>query len=184
MKEWSANRKTVPRSAPLGVDTLGNTYYLFIQRDAMEEDWGSWVVVEKGKNLPHPTGVLPPPPSISSDPGADQEEEQEEYDEEAIRERVWYAVSEPHDIHQLADWIKYKGDSAIYQQEIRPLTPGPSVPASPSSTPTRQFLTAVSIPPKKGGVSGTPVVKEDFMPLVEKIHKIADYFELMLNPAI
>ncbi|KAI5858138.1 hypothetical protein BZA05DRAFT_415498 [Tricharina praecox] len=201
MKEWAANRKTASRITPLGIDTLGNLYHLFTQRDPMEEDWGSWVVVEKGKNLPHPTGVLPPPPSIASDPGADHEEdhdedqeEPEEYDEEAIRERVWYAVSEPCDIRQLADWIKYKGDSAIYEQATQnhPPTPGPSVPVSPkNATPARQFLSSVNVSPTKGGapanapaVPAAPVKKEDFMPLVDKIRKIADYFELMMNPAV
>jgi hypothetical protein len=186
MKEWFAARKTAPRYTPLGVDVLGNTYHLFIRRDAREEDWGSWVVVEKGKFLPHPSGVLPPPPSISSDPGTDQEEE-EEYDEAEVRKRVWYAVSEPQNIHHLADWIKYKGDLAMYHQEtrVRPLTPASSVPASPScsNTPTRQFLAAVNIPSKKGGVP-TLVAKEDYMPLVEKVHRIAEFFELSQNPVV
>ncbi|KAL7268265.1 hypothetical protein RUND412_009122 [Rhizina undulata] len=51
--------KTSLRTSSLGVDVLGNTYWLFIQRNKSEEDWGQWIVVEKNPDLPHPSGILP-----------------------------------------------------------------------------------------------------------------------------
>jgi hypothetical protein len=190
-KQWLSNRKSSPRTVPLGTDTLGNTYWLFHQRDYKEEDWGQWIVVEKGAALPHPSGVLPPPPSMPSDSGmdADMPELPQPDDEETIKERVWYAVSGADDIRDLAEWVRFKGETAIYWQELakqqRPLTPGPSVPVSPSCknpaglmSPSRHILDAVRVPIKKPAEEKV-IKKEDYMPLVDKLKKVAMYMEVM-----
>jgi hypothetical protein len=187
-KEWVSSRKYSPRTVPLGVDTLGNVYWQFHQRDLREEDWGQWIVIEKGPGLPHPSGVIPPPPSMPSDSGMDPDmpDLPQPDDEETIKDRVWYAVSEPEPIRALADWIRFKGETAIYWQEMakqqRPPTPGPSVPASPAlaASPSRHVVEAVRVPSKKGEeVKAEKVVrKEDFMPLVDKLKKIATYLEV------
>ncbi|KAA8913633.1 hypothetical protein FN846DRAFT_79705 [Sphaerosporella brunnea] len=191
-KEWRDNQKLSLRTLPLGVDTLGNTYHLFIQRDWKDdEDWGRWIVIEKNPALPHPSGVLPPPPSVPSDSGMDPDMPDLPVpdDEETVRARIWYLVSETADIQQLADWIRFKGEMALYEQELAkvqsPPTPGPSVPASPSpnaaASPMRQVMEAVSVPVRKKDyypLARTPVTKEGFMPLVDKLKKLASYFAL------
>ncbi|KAF8539467.1 hypothetical protein BDD12DRAFT_837908 [Trichophaea hybrida] len=186
--EWYLNRKLTPRTAPLGVDTLGNTYYLFHQRDRKEEDWGQWIVVEKGSDLPHPSGVLPPPPSMPSDSGLDPDapELPQLDDEDTIKERMWYCVDQPDDIRHLAEWIKFKGEMAIYWQEIakqqpRPMTPVSSVPGSPMPmSPSRRLLEAVRVPAtiKKKKDDERVVNRDEFMPLIEKLKKTAAFMEI------
>lgn len=175
-REWYANRKLGPRTSHLGTDTMGNNYWLFLQRDKKEEDWGNWIVVEKGNDLPHPLGKVPPPPSMPSDNGMDIDvpEVPQPDDEETIAARVWYCLDTAEDVKRAADWIKCKGDTAIYWQEVlkqsRPMTPVSSVPASPMS-PSRKVLDSVRAVKKRE----EEVTKDHYMPLVDKLKKIAGF---------
>ena len=128
--------------------------------------------------------------TMAMNPADDDDQPPEAEDEEVVRQRVWYCVDQPDDIRQLAEWIKYKGETAIYWQEFakhpqqRPLTPMSSLPASPGpvSPSKRHLLQSVSVPsPSKKKHSGKErrlVNKDDFMPLVDKIKKIAAFMEV------
>jgi hypothetical protein len=184
--EWYATRKLQMRTLPLGVDTLGNTYHVFIQRDREEEDWGEWIVVERAENIPHPSGVLPPPPTVPSDNGVDEDApEVPQPEDETIRKRIWYAVSGKHDVKQLAEWIKFMGEMAIYEQDVanqQPITPESSVPASPNRA-GKNVLIEVRVPGRKNNNNGSlksekqHVFRGDYMPLVEKLRKISSFVD-------
>jgi len=102
-------------------------------------------------------------------------------DEDTIRERVWYCVDQPEDIRQLAEWIKFKGETAIYWQEIakqRPMTPVSSVPGSPMS-PSRRLLEAVRVPATIKKRDERVLSRDEFIPLVEKLKKVATFMEIV-----
>ncbi|KAF8461105.1 hypothetical protein BDZ91DRAFT_387955 [Kalaharituber pfeilii] len=136
-RHWFKKRKLCPRSKPLGVDAKGNTYWLYIQRDRDAEDWGRWIVIEKGYGLPHPFGSIPPQLLDTSNTDASPDEQlSAENLEQEIKKRVWYAVSTSQEATALADWIQSTAELVIYERATR------QMPASP----VRQRLQAVEVP--------------------------------------
>ncbi|KAL7266339.1 hypothetical protein RUND412_011116 [Rhizina undulata] len=93
----STNKKLIAqieeRECLLGVDVLGDTYWLFIQRNKSEEDWGQWIVVEKNPDLPHPSGILPKFDEPEIPPEDDDIPLPSPEDEEVAKARIWYAIS-------------------------------------------------------------------------------------------
>jgi hypothetical protein len=189
-KYWFSGRKLQNRTMPLGVDTLGSTYWLFHTLDREDDDWGHWIVIEKNQTLPHPSGAFPPPPTIPSDNGMDPNAPapSQPEDEETVKGRIWYAVSEPENIRHLAEWVKFNGEMAIYWQEVaktRPMTPGPSVPTSPNGKglgdtigPSKQSALEIHVHSNiKRGTEAEDVVEGKFMPLVEQLKRIAEYMD-------
>ena len=162
---WFKKRKLCPRERPLGVDALGNTYWLFIQRDKNAEDWGRWIVIEKAKELPHPSGVLPPnlappPQEEGGEENAEQEEVVQVPDEER-KKRVWFAISTSEEANALAKWVSYTAEMVFYERTMKPLmmlaqhpnninnasSSSSSTPhIDPLTSPTRQRLQAVQVP--------------------------------------
>ena len=121
-------RKLQPRQRPLGVDTKGNTYWLFVQREKSSEDWGRWIVIERALDLPHPSGSIPPhlllppaappPPPPPSPVAEDAQNQGGPPVEETIKKRIWYAISTSAEATALVKWIKSTADVVFYEREI------------------------------------------------------------------
>lgn len=142
------------------------------------------MVVEKNSALPHPTGSIPPPPAMPTDTDdPDAPEVPLPDDPEVVKARVWYCIEGAEDLRGLADWIKYKGETELYNQELAKQQTPPATTATTAISPTdktipgRHILEAVQVPLVKSSKQDL-VVKEDFMPLVEKIKKISGFMEL------
>ena len=139
-------RKLQLRQRPLGTDAKGNTYWLFIQRDKRAEDWGSWIVIERAPELPHPSGSIPPNLLLTPEPCPSESDPScpEASTESEIKKRVWYAISTSAEAFSLANWIKGTAEMVLYEKATKS-----AVEAAASlgnSNPMRQRLQAVEVP--------------------------------------
>ncbi|RPB29471.1 hypothetical protein L211DRAFT_18099 [Terfezia boudieri ATCC MYA-4762] len=155
---WFKKRKLQPRQRPLGVDSRGNTYWLFIQREKNSEDWGRWIVIERALDLPHPSGSIPPhllfpPASQSSSSETEDAQKQETPTEEIIKKRIWYAISTSAEATALVKWIKSSAEMVFYERQLAAAAAAKSKAAVASGvvgSPMRQRLKAVEVPMSPG----------------------------------
>ena len=97
---WIESRRLSPRTTPLGLDVLGNKYWIFSSRKTKDREFGGFVVIQTlNGNLPTRTQ---PTPSQTTDKPKDEGEESQYQDLKS-----WYFVEKPDDIRQLAKWTMY-----------------------------------------------------------------------------
>lgn len=181
---------------------MGNTYWMFTQRDRKDEDWGQWVVVEKNASLPHPSGTMPKPvdePSSTADDDDSGDSEKKDTGDDAAS-RVWYAVSGAKNVRNLAEWIKYQTDLALFRKATATNNNTPNSPsvgttatalASPwdkpppfVGTPSRQLMVEVRLPRRNSDPvdPADSATKESTEALCSQLQKIANFMELNEDP--
>ena len=89
------------RTKPVGLDTLGNTYWLFSRRSKAKpaDDLGCRLIVELKAGKPHPTckAHINGSCNTCTHPTSQVSEE-----------RIWYEIDDPEEAQQLARWIAYE----------------------------------------------------------------------------
>lgn len=175
---------------------------MFTQRDKKDEDWGQWVVVEKNRSLPHPSGVVPKPvdePSQTTDDDESGGPEKKDADDDTTS-RVWYAVSGAKNVRNLAEWIRYQTDLVLFKKATGAnnktpnspyVTTAAAMPDSPQDkpspligTPSRQLMVEVRLPRRNSDPAdpADSITKESTEALCSQLQKIANFMELNEDP--
>lgn len=176
---------------------------MFTQRNKKDDGWGRWVIVQKNKDLPHPSGALPKPDGpgdIQDD--LDISEVLERQDGGVARSRIWYAISGAQNVRQLGEWIKYQSDLVFFKKamassngssaSLSPTNAAAAAPHTPKkksekvtvNTPSRQLMVEVRLP-QRSFEKMDPVelvTKESTEALYSRLQKIASFLELNEEP--
>jgi hypothetical protein len=107
---WSESRRLMPRTGPLGMDVLGNRYWVFSSRKTKEREFGGWVVIQT------PGGKGFPGENNSDDPfkiGDEDVPVEEEYQDM----KSWYYIDKLEDIKRLVLWTTYLAAKASIEHD-------------------------------------------------------------------
>lgn len=172
---------------------------MFTQRDRKDEDWGQWVVVEKNRDLPHPSGALPKVMDDLSNPADDEPDVPEKKDEDDAASRIWYAVSGSQNVRKLAEWIKYQTDLVLFAKATAANNKiGDSLPVVAAAAPknkhapekastdtvSRKLLVEVRLPLRTSEPADPAdlVAKESTEAFCFQLQRIANFMELGEDP--
>ncbi|CAN6665827.1 hypothetical protein TRVA0_037S00914 [Trichomonascus vanleenenianus] len=102
-------RKLNSRAASIGVDTLGNEYWLLQQKAKDMKSWGSWIFVIKASKLTHPSGEYVKDEKMDEvlDPAGHQNQN-----------KSIYYISDKQQMRQLATWIKHHQVKQLHKIEL------------------------------------------------------------------
>ena len=109
---WSESRRLSPRTGMLGVDVLGNRYWVFESRKTKERDFGGWVVIQtpEGKGLPGESKKI-------DTAASDENEGKTDADDGYQNMKSWYYVNKIEDVKQLISWTTYLAAKAAMEHE-------------------------------------------------------------------
>lgn len=116
---WTESRRLSPRTTPLGIDVLGNKYWVFSSRKVKQREFGGYVVIQTPEGKTSPSGTTSSGSEANDDPFATAVSIEPDSEDTYTALKTWHYVDKAEEIMQLRSWTTYLALKAAAEHERR-----------------------------------------------------------------